>query len=448
MRGGDRLDAGRRALRRRPAAADRGAAGHRQDGVARRDGAAGGGVEGGAGERRRVGGRLPLGAVRQLFEPALRRASGSERERWSRGAGEIAGRLLAEAAAGVRARSGTSADAAAVRSSVYWLAVALAEDEPLAVLIDDLQWVDRESLRWVLFAARRLRGTGIALIVSTRGREPGGDESCWTCCAGCPTRRSLRLAPSAPGATAELVATWSRSGRAVASFAATCHRLSGGNPFLLTQLLREAGRVGVGPDPDGAARLGTLVPEGIARAVLRRLRASGEAAVPLARAVAVLGAGATLGRAAELAELPSEAAAAEADVLIRADVLRDEERLEIAAPARARGCARRSDVRRAGGAPRARRAPARRGRCLPGDRRRAPARRAPLSRPVGGRPAGRRGRARPRRGSAGGGGAAAAAGARRATAGGAPSGDPCGTGIGALHGRRGAGIDHITSRGS
>jgi DNA-binding CsgD family transcriptional regulator len=54
--------------------------------------------------------------------------------------------------------------------------------------------------------------------------------------------------------------------------------------------------------------------------------------VQLARAVAVLGAGATLGRAAELAELPFEEAASEADVLIRADVARDAERLEIAHP--------------------------------------------------------------------------------------------------------------------
>ena len=273
---------------------------------------------------------LPLGAVRQLFEPVLRRASGSERARWSRGAGEIAGRLLAEAGASVRA--GATVDAAAVRSSVYWLAVALAEDEPLAVLIDDLQWVDGESLRWVLFAARRLRDTGIALIVSTRERRPGGGESVLDVLRGLPDASLLRLAPLSPRATAQLVGTWSGSGRPAASFAATCHRLSGGNPFLLTQLLREAGRVGVRPDSDGAARLGTLAPEGIARAVLRRLRASGGAAVQLARAVAVLGAGANLVRAAELAELPFEEAASEADVLIRADVARDAERLEIAHP--------------------------------------------------------------------------------------------------------------------
>src|SRR4051812_2129863 len=273
---------------------------------------------------------LPLGAVRQLFEPVVRQASGSERGRWLRGAGEIGGGLLAEPGAGVRA--GTSADAAAVRSSVYWLAVALAEEQPLAVLIDDLQWVDRESLRWLLFAARRLTGTGIAFVVSARGRGRDGDEPLLDVLRGLPDAFLLRPAPLSESATAQLVRTRSGSGGAIASFAATCRRLSGGNPFLLTQLLREAVRVGVRPDADGAARLETLAPEGVARAVLRRLRAAGEGAVALARAVALLGAQATLGRAAELAELPVEAAAAEADVLIRAEVLRDAERLEIAHP--------------------------------------------------------------------------------------------------------------------
>src|SRR4051794_12397778 len=275
---------------------------------------------------------LPLGAVRQLFEAVLRRASEGERERWCRGAGEIAGRLIGDTGADVRARSPTTADAAAVRASVYWLAVALAEDGPLLVVIDDLHWVDPESLRWVVFAARRLGDTGIAFVVATRAREPGSDGSLLDVLRGLPDVSLQRLSPLSASATERLVAAWSRADRASATFAPACQQLSGGNPFLLTELLREAARAGIGADAEGAARLGALVPQGIARAVLRREHASGEGAVRLARAVAVLGGGATLGRAAELAGLALEQAARHADVLIRAEVLRDADELEMTHP--------------------------------------------------------------------------------------------------------------------
>lgn len=241
---------------------------------------------------------LALGVLRQLFEPVLWRASESERARWLRGPSQMAGRLLA--AGGPQASGGVLArDEAAVRSGFYWLAVALAEDSPLLLVIDDLHWVDRESLRWLLFTVRQLRGTGIALIAATRTGEPLVDPL--SRLAGV---ELVRPSPLSEAGTTRFVSAWPGFDAAAREFSAACHELSGGNPFLLTELLAEASRAAVTPDREGAARLARLVPEGLARAVLQRVLPLGAGAVALVRAVAVMGSGALLADAAALAELP------------------------------------------------------------------------------------------------------------------------------------------------
>ena len=228
---------------------------------------------------------LPLGVVRQLFEPVLWRATDRQRERWLRGPSEIAGSVLSVAGTGT-AGDPSPGDAAAVRSAFYWLAVALAEDSPLLLLIDDLHWADRESVRWLLFSVRRLAGTGITVIAATRLREPGADDALLEGLVALDGVALARLGPLSARGSASFVTAWSDSPVTEPAFAAACHELSGGNPFMLTELLREASRARVEPDADGARRLGALVPEGLARAVLPRLRMLGADAVGVARAVA------------------------------------------------------------------------------------------------------------------------------------------------------------------
>ena len=140
------------------------------------------------------------------------------------------------------------------------------------------------------------------------------------------------MLPLSRSGTDRFVKAWPGFETAGPEFASACHEVSGGNPFLLAELLGEAARVGVSPDSEGAMRLRALVPEGIARAVLLRLQALGVAAVALARAVAMMGSEAPLAQAASVADLPVGSAVSQADALVRAGVFRDGQELELAHP--------------------------------------------------------------------------------------------------------------------
>ena len=85
-----------------------------------------------------------------------------------------------------------------------------------------------------------------------------------------------------------------------------CHDVTAGNPFLLVTLLAQLAADGVAPTARAAARLGIFGTEQVARAVERQLARLPAGAGELARAVAVLGPGTPLRRAAALAglELP------------------------------------------------------------------------------------------------------------------------------------------------
>ena len=68
-----------------------------------------------------------------------------------------------------------------------------------------------------------------------------------------------------------------------------------GNPFLLGELLTEAAARGVEPSAAAAAEVGSMVPRGVANAVLLRVARLAPEAGMLARALSALGDGAQVG---------------------------------------------------------------------------------------------------------------------------------------------------------
>ena len=125
----------------------------------------------------------------------------------------------------------------------YWFVASLAEEHPLLLCLDDLQWSDPDSLEAVRFLAWRLAALPIVIIAGLRP---------WPAMASAIGER-LQLAgkavlaelrPLSPDGTAALL-EYTAAPIADAAFANAAHNLTGGNPFLLDQL-RLVLREGVG----------------------------------------------------------------------------------------------------------------------------------------------------------------------------------------------------------
>ena len=63
----------------------------------------------------------------------------------------------------------------ATTHGLYWLAAERASRNPLLLVVDDAQWGDSASLRWLAYLARRLDGVPLLLLMAARDGEPGTD---------------------------------------------------------------------------------------------------------------------------------------------------------------------------------------------------------------------------------------------------------------------------------
>jgi DNA-binding CsgD family transcriptional regulator len=112
----------------------------------------------------------------------------------------------------------------------------LAEDTPVLVAIDDLQWFDASSARALAFALRRLGANHVLLLLARRlvdGAEASGLEQA----LGAESVRRLPVGPLSVGALHRLLRD--RLGRAFArQTLLRIHERSGGNPFFALELAR------------------------------------------------------------------------------------------------------------------------------------------------------------------------------------------------------------------
>ncbi|HEU4977626.1 MAG TPA: AAA family ATPase [Solirubrobacteraceae bacterium] len=260
---------------------------------------------------------LAFGVVRSLFGPVLARSTAARRRSLLSGAAGLAAAVVAPHRSGPEL---SAADPASVLHGLFWLTSNLAEHGPLVLAIDDAHWADRPSLRFAAYLARRLDGLGVLLAVAARPREPGGEEQLLSALIDDPRANVVRLAPLSQAAVGTLV-SGRLPGAADERFCAACHAASGGNPFLVGELLSALASDGVAPVAANAERIGELGSSSVARAVLARLTRIGREAIDLAQAVAVLGGRAELRHAAALCGLEGPAAARAADALASIEVL-------------------------------------------------------------------------------------------------------------------------------
>jgi DNA-binding CsgD family transcriptional regulator len=248
---------------------------------------------------------FPFGVVRQLFERPLLEADAGVRERWLGGAAALAADVLTGApvtASWAPAPGPSAGDPGyAWQHGLYWLASNVSADSPLALVVDDLQWCDAPSARALAFIARRLEGQPLALILATRPLDPALTPEAATL-VGDPAAELLRPAPLTQAAIGALVAA-RLSKEPDDRFVGACLEVTGGNPFLVGELLDEAAARGLDPTATAADDVGAIVPRGVANAVLLRLARLAPAAATLARALSALGDDAQMGDAARLAGL-------------------------------------------------------------------------------------------------------------------------------------------------
>ena len=247
-----------------------------------------------------------FGVMRQLLERPL--ADLDDEERAALTAGQAAHAMpLFDVA-----RSATSSEA--LLHGLHWLLANLAERQPVVVAIDDAHWADDASIAALAFLARRVEQLALALVICTR---PPDVDSHQALTALITDPVAERLEPHPLGADAVAVI----SGSDDPAFVQAALGATGGNPFLIDQLLRELGGA---RSPEAVTK---AQPRELGRIVLARVSDDARA---LARALVVLGDGATLAEYAMLARI--DAAAGAVDELVAAGVLADDGELRFRHP--------------------------------------------------------------------------------------------------------------------
>jgi predicted ATPase len=105
-----------------------------------------------------------FGVVRQLLEPVISKEPGRA-GLFAGGAGPAARLFEPDERRSAGADIGFEA-----LHSLYWLVVNIADRAPVLVLVDDCQWADRDSLRFLAYLAERIEGLPVAMLLT--GRPP------------------------------------------------------------------------------------------------------------------------------------------------------------------------------------------------------------------------------------------------------------------------------------
>ena len=184
----------------------------------------------------------------------------------------------------IRRQHGDDEGSFATLHGLFWLTANLAERAPVLVAVDDLQWCDAPSLRFLSYLARRVDGLPVIVACSTRVGEPGAETSLIGELESEAHANLVRPASLSPAAVAELLSAGLKADPAP-EFLEAVYTSCGGNPLLLSELEHAVVTEGMKPTAAAAARVRELGPEALSRYVLQRLRRLDVPAEVLARAV-------------------------------------------------------------------------------------------------------------------------------------------------------------------
>ena len=222
-------------------------------------------------------GDFAFGVVRQLLGGAL--AGFSEAAR----AGLLASFPAARIAVGGADSAGSSppAQVPEVLHGLHQLLTGLAGQQPLQLLVDDAQWADLPSLRWLHYLRLRLDNLPVHIVVAVRtGEGPGLPDD--LSFAGA---HRLSLRPFGRTAVATLLRD--HLVRDVPdAFVDGCLMATGGSPLFVMALIDDITGQGLDPSLGAVPELGSAA---VSRSVRRRLAALPVGATRYVEALAVLG---------------------------------------------------------------------------------------------------------------------------------------------------------------
>lgn len=127
-------------------------------------------------------------------------------------------------------------------------------DRSVILMIEDVHWADEATLDFIRFAARRLHDRRLLLVMTARDSETEGRPQIRRALGGVPSADVTRihLQPLSEAAVAHLAAGSDRQAKEL-------HRITGGNAFYVTELLRGADSDGLRSVQDAVLdRLGRL----------------------------------------------------------------------------------------------------------------------------------------------------------------------------------------------
>ena len=192
--------------------------------------------------------------------------------------------------------------------------------DPVLIALDDLQWCDPSSLRWLAYLANRSAGLPIALVLAGSPEEPGADRFLVDELIASGERQALgRLTrPQLRRWAGDLLGAPPDD-----AFVAGCLDATGGNEALLADLLAVLAARAVPPVRESLELLESVGTAAVSRRVMPWIRRGGPEALAVAQAVAVLGDDSSPVLIAQLAGLSLDLASRAIDRLIKLDILAD-----------------------------------------------------------------------------------------------------------------------------
>ncbi|MDT9685118.1 AAA family ATPase [Streptomyces sp. TRM76323] len=243
--------------------------------------------------------QVPFHVMRQLVQPAFAAMPEDERR-------EILGDwydIVAPATGLSAPKPDANPDPQGVRDGLDWVVTNLSvRSGPVVLTVDDVHWVDSESLAWLIAFAARAGELGILIAVACRPDELPSDALPLHNLVARNRSRAHELAPLTAAAVSRIVRA-TLGEHADELFCRECWAITGGNPFEVVELTAKGNARGLVPREENIPQLRDLASAVKGNGLIERLEQLGPSAVRLAWAAAVVGSGVPAGIVGTVAAL-------------------------------------------------------------------------------------------------------------------------------------------------